>query len=125
MKKLMPLIIGSSVLAIMAYGIFSRNEGLVRSIVVVEWIYFSLQLLISAALLMFISSKEPRKYADSSPKKRSAISWAVSWVGLILMTAQLAYSGWMITAVASAISTLATWFMASVAMSQLEGSDHE
>ncbi len=129
MKKLMSYIISFSLLAIMAYGALYNNQGTVRAIVAIEWICFVLSLLTSVLIFIAISLEDSikvfRDFLISITKKRSIASWVISWLDLIVMTSLLAYSGWMITAVACAVSTLVVWLLTSVGRAAVEGSEHE
>ena len=129
MKKLLSYIISFSLLAIMAYGALYNNQGTVRAIVAIKWICFVLSLLTSVLIFIAISLEDSikvfRDFLISITKKRSIASWVISWLDLIVMTSLLAYSGWMITAVACAVSTLVVWLLTSVGRAAVEGSEHE
>lgn len=129
MKKLLSYIISFSLLAIMAYGALYNNQGTVRAIVATEWIFFVLNLLISVLIFIAIALEDSikvfRDFLISITKKRSITSWVISWLNLIVMTSLLAYSGWMITAVACAVSTLVLWLLTSVGHAAAEGNEHE
>jgi hypothetical protein len=124
MKTFIAYVVSLLLLISMAAGVFYQIDGLVTLAVSINWILCILAIpiavaTVAASILYEKSNEESRikiaKVLIQSAKKKSFISRVTHWTTFLIMTSLLAWSGWIVTAIAYVLASLIIKFANSIA----------